>query len=70
MSRIGKLPITVPKGVVVKISNLDIHIKGPHGEMTHKLPHGFSIEQQENNIKINRPSDSGRDLLINPQSWF
>lgn len=64
MSRIGKLPISVPKGVIVKISNLDIHIKGPHGEMTHKLPHGFSIEQQGDLLNVTRPSDNGKDKAL------
>ena len=64
MSRIGKLPISIPKGVVVKISSSDIHIKGPHGEMTHKLPHGFSITQDNDLITVTRSSDSGKDKAL------
>lgn len=64
MSRIGKLPIKLPKGVIVKISKLDLHIKGPHGEMTHKIPHGFSYNEESDSISILRPSDNGKDKSL------
>jgi large subunit ribosomal protein L6 len=64
MSRIGKLPISIPKGVVVKVSGTDIAIKGPHGEMTHKLPHGFAIIQDNDLISVTRNSDSGKDKAL------
>jgi len=64
MSRIGKMPISVPNNVVVKINNQDIQIKGPHGELSHKLPFGFSINQQNNQLTVLRPSDSGKDKAL------
>lgn len=64
MSRIGKLPITVPKGVTVKVEKLDLHIKGPHGEMSHTLPFGFSVTQGESLLTVVRPSDNGKDKAL------
>ena len=64
MSRIGRLPIPIPKGVLVKVSKSDIHIKGPHGEMNHTLPHGLSISQENEHITISRSSDNGKDKAL------
>ena len=64
MSRIGKLPISIPKNVTVTITNLDLHIKGPHGELSHRLPFGFSIIQDEHSLKLVRPSDNGKDKAL------
>jgi large subunit ribosomal protein L6 len=64
MSRIGKLPVAIPKNVSVKINNLDLHIKGPHGELSHRLPHGFSIVQQDQILTLVRPTDSGKDKAL------
>ena len=35
MSRIGRLPITVPSGVEVKIDGQEVSVKGPKGELSH-----------------------------------
>jgi large subunit ribosomal protein L6 len=64
MSRIGKKPIQVPKGVTVKIDKLNLHIKGPHGEMHHTLPYGFTVTQENDLITVTRPSDNGKDKAL------
>ena len=38
MSRIGKMPITVPAGVDVKIDGTTVTVKGPKGELTRSFP--------------------------------
>lgn len=64
MSRIGKLPISIPKGVDVKINNNIIHVKGKAGELTEALPEGidavietevltFSRKNEEKQTRIN-----------------
>ncbi len=64
MSRIGKKPIQVPKGVTVKVDKLDLHIKGPHGEMHHTLPYGFSALLEADTLSVSRPSDNGKDKAL------
>jgi large subunit ribosomal protein L6 len=44
MSRIGKKPIPVPKGVTVKVAPGAVELQGPKGTMTQALPPGISIE--------------------------
>lgn len=59
MSRIGKLPIALPKGVTVTVdeSNL-VTVKGPKGELKQKLPGDLRIEVKNNQVVVTRPSDA------------
>ena len=45
MSRIGKKPIPVPKGVTVAVSGGAIEVKGPKGAVTQAIPPGIKFEQ-------------------------
>jgi large subunit ribosomal protein L6 len=45
MSRIGKKPIPLPKGVTVRISPAAVDVKGPKGSLTQPLPKGIVFEQ-------------------------
>ena len=53
MSRLGKLPITIPSGVDVKIDKGFITVKGPKGELTQKLIDCLKIEIKENEVTVN-----------------
>jgi large subunit ribosomal protein L6 len=44
MSRIGKKPIVVPKGVTVSITEDAVDVKGPKGQLRQPLPPGISVE--------------------------
>lgn len=57
MSRIGRMPITVPAGVEVKNENNLITVKGPKGELTKQFSTELSIEVAEGTITVTRPSD-------------
>ncbi len=57
MSRIGKLPITVPAGVTVDINGGHVKVKGPKGELERTFSPQIAIEQDGPEIKITRPSD-------------
>lgn len=57
MSRIGKMPISVPAGVEVKNDNNIITVKGPKGELTKKFSNELSIEVADGIITVTRPSD-------------
>lgn len=58
MSRIGKMPITVPAEVDVKIDGTTVTVKGPKGELTRTLPETMIIEQEGDLITVKRPDDS------------
>jgi len=59
MSRIGKLPVYLPKGVTVKISDDNVvSVKGPLGELTRSVDKDLTIKVEDNQLIIDRPSDS------------
>ena len=57
MSRIGKLPIAIPKGVTVAINGNTVKVKGPKGELTRLFADGISIGQEGETLKVGRASD-------------
>lgn len=57
MSRIGRMPITVPAGVEVKNENNLITVKGPKGELTKQFSTELGIEVAEGTITVTRPND-------------
>ena len=58
MSRIGRMPITVPAGVEVSVAAGNVvTVKGPKGTLTQKLHPDMVIEQNGSEITVKRPSD-------------
>jgi large subunit ribosomal protein L6 len=58
MSRIGKLPITIPAGVDVKIGNdNEVTVKGPKGTLSRKLHSDMIIKMDNGVLTVERPSD-------------
>ena len=57
MSRIGKLPITLPKGVEVKIDGNKVHVKGPKGELEDTFSQLIGIKLEDGTITVTRPND-------------
>ena len=58
MSRIGRMPITVPAGVTVNVAESNVvTVKGPKGELTRALSAEMTINQEGNVITVTRPSD-------------
>jgi len=58
MSRIGKKPIAIPKGVTVKIEGNTVAVQGPKGKLDTALPAGIKVEQKGGNIVAIRENDS------------
>ncbi len=50
MSRIGKKPIPLPKGVTVKIGTDAVEVQGPKGKMRQAIPPGIVFAQQDSNV--------------------
>lgn len=65
MSRIGKMPIAVPAGVTVTISedNL-VTVKGPNGELCEKVNKNIKVELENGVITVSRPSDSKQNRAM------
>ncbi|MEO6790946.1 MAG: 50S ribosomal protein L6 [Ornithinibacter sp.] len=57
MSRIGRLPVTVPSGVDVAIDGQTVKVKGPKGELSHVIAAPITIEQGETGLEVKRPDD-------------
>ncbi len=57
MSRIGRMPVVLPKGVDVEIKGSAVHVKGPKGELSHTFPASMVISQEDGVLQVNRPSD-------------
>ena len=61
MSRIGKAPIDLPKGVEISVSkgNL-VTVKGPKGELSQQIDPDLSVEVEEGQVVVKRPTDQKR----------
>ena len=57
MSRIGKKPITFPKGVKISQGDGVVKVEGPRGALSSKLPEGVTLSISESNLVIERKSD-------------
>ena len=58
MSRIGRMPITVPNGVDVTIDGRNVAVKGPKGSLSHEIVAPISIERSEDGtLVVSRPDD-------------
>ena len=59
MSRIGKLPVNLPDGVTVNVSDTNVvSVKGPLGELTQSIDRDLKVEVADNTIILHRPSES------------
>ena len=58
MSRIGRLPVVVPTGVEVTITeNNEVTVKGPKGTLEKALPREMDIKLEDGHVVVTRPSD-------------
>ena len=58
MSRVGRMPITVPPGVVVSIKQDEVSVTGPKGELSRRFNPDMSITLNNSSLIVSRPSDS------------
>jgi large subunit ribosomal protein L6 len=59
MSRIGRMPITVPSGVDVTIDGRAVAVKGPKGSLSLEVTAPIEVAQNDGVITVTRPSDEG-----------
>jgi large subunit ribosomal protein L6 len=60
MSRIGKKPIAVPKGVTVKTDASGVEVKGPKGQLKQPLPPGITAAVEDGHIVTRKVSDDAQ----------
>jgi large subunit ribosomal protein L6 len=58
MSRIGKMPVTVPSGVDIQIDGNHVTVKGSKGELTRDFHERVSLQMEEGELVVVRPDDS------------
>src|SRR5258708_26241284 len=64
MSRIGKMPITVPKSVTVDLEDGRVRVKGPKGELARDVPRHISVVREDGELRIERASDEPTDRSL------
>ena len=57
MSRIGKKPITIPKGVTVKVLDGAVEVQGPKGKLRQAFPPGIGFELADGHLHARRGTD-------------
>lgn len=58
MSRIGKMPITVPSGVKVEIDGSQVSVSGAKGKLNQSFHPDMTINMEDNVLTVQRPSDA------------
>ncbi|KAB7746326.1 50S ribosomal protein L6 [Nostocoides sp. F2B08] len=57
MSRIGRLPVSIPSGVDVTIDGQTVTVKGPKGQLSHEVAAPITVDKGDNGIEVSRPDD-------------
>ncbi len=58
MSRIGRMPITIPAGVEITIAGQNVAVKGPKGSLSILVTEPITVAQEESTLVVARPDDS------------
>jgi large subunit ribosomal protein L6 len=58
MSRVGKLPVTVPSGVTVTLDGQHVRVQGPRGVLEHDVHPRIRLGQDDGTLVVTRPSDA------------
>jgi large subunit ribosomal protein L6 len=64
MSRIGRKPVTVPKGVTVQLQGHDVAVKGPRGELRRRLHPDMQIALDKDQFTVARPTEEKRHKAL------
>ena len=64
MSRIGKLPVQVPKSVKVTLAPGHVKVEGPKGQLERTLPADITVKQVDGELVFERPSDDFRHRAL------
>ena len=59
MSRIGRMPVSVPSGVTVTIDGREVTVTGPKGTLQHTVAAPIDVSQSDGVLTVTRPNDEG-----------
>jgi large subunit ribosomal protein L6 len=57
VSRIGRMPIPIPKGVEVRADAESVRVKGPKGDLSNRIPPGLTVAVENGEVRIARSND-------------
>ncbi|HEY2490565.1 MAG TPA: 50S ribosomal protein L6 [Streptosporangiaceae bacterium] len=60
MSRIGRMPVSVPSGVTVAIDGREVTVTGPKGTLQHNVAAPIDVSQSDGVLTVTRPNDEGQ----------
>lgn len=64
MSRIGKLPVALPKGVTITVKENVVTVKGPKGELSQKIDPNITVSVEGAECKVIRPNDEKQNRAL------
>jgi large subunit ribosomal protein L6 len=64
MSRVGKKPISIPKGVDIQVAGSAVTVKGPRGSVVTPILAGVSVEKKDGFLKLVRGGEEKRDKAL------
>src|SRR5207247_9811679 len=64
MSRIGRKPVALPKGVTAQIDGHKITVKGPKGEISRTLHEDMNVALEDSTVVVKRPSDEAQHKAL------
>src|ERR1700684_3696209 len=59
MSRIGRLPVTIPSGVEVTVDGREVTVQGPKGTLSHTVADPIDVVREDGVLRVTRPNDEG-----------
>jgi large subunit ribosomal protein L6 len=64
MSRVGRMPITVPQKVNIEIDGSRVTVRGPGGELSREIAPGMELRLEDNQLLVSRSSDAPRERAL------
>jgi large subunit ribosomal protein L6 len=64
MSRIGKKPVPIPKGVTVSVDGRNVRVKGPRGELLRVVHPAMAVAVEDSRVVVTRPSDEAEHKAL------
>src|SRR6476620_1232727 len=64
MSRIGRLPVAIPSGVDITVDGQTVKVKGPKGELSHRLAEPITVETGDEALAVKRPNDERQSRAL------
>ncbi|MDG2305193.1 MAG: 50S ribosomal protein L6 [Candidatus Binatia bacterium] len=64
MSRVGRLPVTIPDGVTVEVSAAAVAVKGPKGTSSVPVPEKVAVEQSDGQLVVSRVGEDRKERSL------